>query len=200
MLTLLFCAGSLAFASENVYLASSQDGTPLFSNHPNNQNAVVFLRESPAPPAMTRKDFPNARKQKREQLIPLIRQTAEAHSIDPALLAALIDVESGFEPNAISPKGAMGLMQLIPKTALQYGLAEPYNPVRNLDAGTRYLKDLLAQHDGNLALALAAYNAGQGSVGRYQKRIPPYGETLLYVPRVLAKMGEYQAVFVEGYQ
>lgn len=187
-------------ATEKVYLTPAADGIPRFSNYPIGDNPIVFLRDPVAPIAIARKGVPDTRQQKREHLIPLIRQTAEIHSMDPALLAALIDVESGFDPTAVSPKGAMGLMQLIPKTASQYRLAEPYNPVQNLDAGTRYLKDLLALHDGNIALAIAAYNAGQGSVSHYKRRIPPYGETLLYVPRVLSKLREYQTIFVERNQ
>lgn len=191
---------SPALANEIVYLAYSQDGVPHFSNYPIGDNPIAFLREPPVPLAIARRGVSDTRKQKRDQLIPLIRQTAEIHSMDPALLTALIDVESGFEPTAVSPKGAIGLMQLIPKTASQYGLSEPYDPIRNLDAGTRYLKDLLALHNGNVALAIAAYNAGQGSVSRHKRRIPPYDETLLYVPRVLSKFREYQAIFVERYQ
>lgn len=187
-------------ATEKVYLTPSADGVPCFSNYPIGNNPTVFLHDQVTPKAIASRKFPDTHRRKRDQLIPIIRQTAEAHSIDPALLTALVDVESGFEPTAISSKGAMGLMQLIPKTASQYGLAEPYDPARNLDAGTRYLKDLLALHDGNVALAIAAYNAGQGSVSRYKRRIPPYDETLLYVPRVLSKFREYQAIFVERYR
>jgi len=187
-------------ASETVYLMPSVDGVPGFSNYPIGDNPSIFLRDPVIPKTMARMDVSKARQQKKELLIPLIRQTAEGHALDPALLAALVDVESSFNPAAVSPNGAMGLMQLIPKTALLYGLADPYDPARNLDAGTRYLKDLLALHDGNVALAIAAYNAGQGSVSRYKRRIPPYDETLLYVPRVLSKFKEYQAIFVERYQ
>lgn len=192
--------GNLLMASETVYLMPSADGVPRFSNYPIGDNPTIFLRDPVIPKTMARMDVSKAHQQKRELLIPLIRQTAESHAMDPALLAALVDVESSFNPAAVSPKGAMGLMQLIPKTASQYGLAEPYDPARNLDAGTRYLKDLLALHDGNIALAIAAYNAGQGSVSRYKRRIPPYDETLLYVPHVLSKLKEYRAIFVERYQ
>lgn len=186
-----------SIASDSIYLSYSQDGVPFFSNSANDNNAAIFLRDSVTPKSGERQGFSSARNRSKEQLIPIIHQAALAHSMDPALVAALIDVESGFQVTAISHKGAKGLMQLIPQTAAQYGLSEPYDPIRNIDAGTRHLKDLLVIHNGNVTLAIAAYNAGQGSVSRYKRRIPPYGETLLYVPRVLAKLREYQAVFAE---
>jgi soluble lytic murein transglycosylase-like protein len=102
---------------------------------------------------------------------------------------SLIDVESRFDPQAISPKGARGLMQLLPATAARYGmhaLTELHDPQRNIDLGVRHLKDLLQSNQDNWALALAAYNAGNGAVQRGQ-RIPAYRETMLYVPAVLVR-------------
>lgn len=198
--TLLLCMTSLSIADGNVYLAYTQDGTPRFSNFSDEKHPSVFIQGTPVSMATAMTMEGRVRAQKRDQLLPLIRQMAEIHSIDPALLTAVIDVESGFNTTATSPKGAMGLMQLVPKTAAQYGLSTPYNPAQNLDAGTRYLKNLLDLHDGNIALAIAAYNAGQGSVSRQKRRIPPYGETLLYVPRVLAKQREYESIFKENFQ
>lgn len=106
------------------------------------------------------------------------------------MVEAVVAVESSLNPAAVSPKGAQGAMQLMPATAARYGLNGPgawRDPERNIDAGVRHLKDLLSQHGGNVALALAAYNAGAGAVARHQGRIPPYRETMLYVPAVLAK-------------
>lgn len=198
---LLICSlGIVATASDNVYLTYSPDGVPIFSNTSDNKNSSLVIRDSASPRRLEKKPAFADRTQRREQFIPIIRQVAYVHSLDPALLAALIDVESGFEPTAMSPKGAMGLMQLIPMTASQYGLSEPYDPSKNIEAGTRFLRDLLFLHNGNIALALAAYNAGQGSVSRHKRRIPPYDETLLYVPRVMAKIAEYQSIFSESGQ
>lgn len=189
-----------SLADEPVYLAYSSEGIPLFSNQPIGRNSELFLREPTAISGTERKSLSRLQRQRRDEMIPIIRQIANIHSVDSALLTALIDVESGFEPRATSSKGAMGLMQLIPKTASQYGLVHPYDPTQNIDAGARYLKDLLTSHNGNVPLAIAAYNAGQGSISRYQRRIPPFNETLLYVPRVLAKIKEYQMIFADAPQ
>ena len=103
------------------------------------------------------------------------------HGVDPALVTAAIAVESAYRPNARSPKGAMGLMQLMPATASQYALVDPFDPTKNIEAGTRHLRSLLERYD--VDSALAAYNAGEGSVQRYGG-VPPYPETLRYVSKV----------------
>ncbi|MFJ2988648.1 lytic transglycosylase domain-containing protein [Collimonas sp. NPDC087041] len=121
-------------------------------------------------------------------LEPLIQEMAQRHTVDAALIRAVIDVESRFNPAAVSSKGAVGPMQLMPATASRYGVTDRTDIAQNLDAGVRYLKDLLLQHHGNVALALASYNAGEGTVARYGRRIPPYKETMLYVPAVLSSM------------
>jgi hypothetical protein len=113
---------------------------------------------------------------------PIIERAATRHDVDARIVKAVIQVESAFQPRARSRKGAMGLMQLMPKTARQYEARNPYDPASNIDAGTRYLKRLLAEFD--LPLALAAYNAGEGAVRRFGG-IPPYAETQAYVTRIL---------------
>jgi soluble lytic murein transglycosylase-like protein len=120
---------------------------------------------------------------------PLVDTVARLHNVDGDLVMALIEIESGFNPQAISPKGARGLMQLMPATASRYGMRdakELLDPARNLDIGIRHLKDLLAAHNGQWALAMASYNAGQHAVAKYGQRIPRYNETMLYVPAVLS--------------
>ena len=97
----------------------------------------------------------------------------------------MITVESGYNAKARSPKGAAGLMQLMPDTAKRYDVANIWDPRENVRGGARYLRDLLAQFNNNLALALAAYNAGEGAVAQYGNKIPPFAETIAYVPRVL---------------
>lgn len=114
-----------------------------------------------------------------------IQRAARRAAIDPLLVHAVIAVESGYDAGARSPKGALGLMQVMPQTALRYGVRDPaHSADANLGVGTRYLSDLLTLFDGNLDLALAAYNAGERAVIRHGDRIPPYGETQRYVEAV----------------
>ena len=115
---------------------------------------------------------------------PLVLATARRHGVDPALVRAVITVESAWNPAARSPKGAAGLMQLMPVTAARYGVLDPLDPAQNVDGGVRYLRDLLEHFGGDLPLALAAYNAGEGAVERHGRRIPPYKESERYVHRV----------------
>jgi soluble lytic murein transglycosylase-like protein len=115
----------------------------------------------------------------------LIEDEARSHGLDPVLLQALIRVESGFNPAAVSPKGAMGLMQLMPATAKRYGVGDALDPLQNIRGGTKYLKDLWQMFDQDIELVLAAYNAGENAVIRHGRRIPPYQETLDYVPKVM---------------
>jgi hypothetical protein len=116
-----------------------------------------------------------------------VEQAAKAAGVDPDLVHALIGVESAYRADAVSPKGAVGLMQLLPETALRYGVKEPSRVEDNLSAGTRHLGDLIATFGDRLDLALAAYNAGAGAVRKYGNRIPPYSETRNYVPAVLKR-------------
>ncbi|MBL8383994.1 MAG: lytic transglycosylase domain-containing protein [Burkholderiales bacterium] len=116
-----------------------------------------------------------------------IAAAAAASGVDAALIGAVVWAESRCNPRARSPKGAMGLMQLMPATARAYGVADAYDPAQNLRAGARYLRDLLALFNGDVALALAAYNAGPRSVVAARMAIPPYRETRAYVPAVLAR-------------
>ena len=111
---------------------------------------------------------------------------AQRHGLDPALVLAVVSVESAFQPAAVSHKGAQGLMQLMPGTARELGVTDALDPAQNLDGGTRYLRMLVAQYGGDLGKALAAYNAGPGAVKRH-RGIPPYRETRQYVDKVMKR-------------
>jgi soluble lytic murein transglycosylase-like protein len=114
----------------------------------------------------------------------LAAAAARRHGLDPELVMAVVSVESGFRPQAVSPKGAQGLMQLMPRTASSLGVADAFDPAQNLDGGTRHLGQLLTLYGGDLVRALAAYNAGEGAVDRHGG-VPPYRETRAYVKKVL---------------
>ena len=109
--------------------------------------------------------------------------------MEPSLVDSVIRVESNYNPNAISPKGAMGLMQLIPSTARRFGVNDTFHPAQNIEGGVKYLKYLMQLYNGDERLALAAYNAGEGAVAKY-KGIPPYAETQNYVYQVGKKLGQ----------
>ena len=113
----------------------------------------------------------------------LVREAAERHHVDPALVRAVIETESNWNAGAMSRKGAIGLMQLIPTTAQRFGATDAFNPKQNVEAGVRYLRTLLERYNGNLDLALAAYNAGEGAVDRAHG-VPSFRETRNYVQRV----------------
>jgi soluble lytic murein transglycosylase-like protein len=115
-----------------------------------------------------------------------IQRAAKATGLDAGLIHAVVRAESGYNPKAVSPKGAGGLMQLMPATAKRYGVQDRFDPEQNLMGGSRYLKDLLILFNNDLKLAIAAYNAGEGAVMRYGNKIPPFAETQNYVPKVLA--------------
>jgi len=113
----------------------------------------------------------------------LAGRIARLHAVDEGLVRAVIEVESRFDAFAVSPRGAMGLMQLMPKTAQRFAVSNPFDPVENIDGGVRYLKELLGRYEGRIPLALAAYNAGEEAVDRH-RGIPPYRETRQYVTRI----------------
>lgn len=119
-----------------------------------------------------------------EQIDGYVTDAAKRHGLDPLLIYSVMHQESSFKSGAISPKGARGLMQLMPGTAARFGVTNIFDPKQNIEGGSRYMKFLLDRFDGDLSLALAGYNAGEGAVEKYGWRIPPYAETQEYVRRI----------------
>jgi len=126
-----------------------------------------------------------------------IREISARHGVDATLVESVIRAESAFNPTAVSRTGARGLMQLMPKTAVMLGVRDSFNPRENIDGGVRHLRYLLDRYPGNVALAVAAYNAGEGAVDSY-RGIPPYAETQQYVQRVLNGGGGGGGVWTGG--
>ena len=143
-----------------------------------------------APEGNAREPGPGlARKARYDRVVDEISRT---YGLESALLHAVISVESRYNPKAVSRKGAAGLMQLMRGTAKRYGVADTFDPVQNLGGGAKCLRDLLNLFDSDMSLALAAFNAGEHAVMKHGKRIPPYRETLRYVPRVLDYYQRYR--------
>ena len=126
-----------------------------------------------------------------------VRAAAERSGVDDAWLRAIAHAESGFDPHALSPKGAQGLMQLMPAVARVYGVADPYSPSQSIDGAARHLRMLKRRYGGDLALVAAAYNAGTGAVERYHG-VPPYAETQAYVDKVQALYARYRSALRQG--
>lgn len=167
-------------AAADVYKYVDENGQVYYTDKPRHSGYRLLIRTPKSP---VDRDFLPSFPQK-TQLLPAIEAVAQKYRLDPKLLHAVIRAESAYNPHAISPKGAVGLMQLMPETAARYGIYDRYDLFKNLEAGARYLRDLLLTF-GDIRLAVAAYNAGEGAVRKYGNRIPPYLETREYVARVL---------------
>ncbi len=129
----------------------------------------------------------------RQQIRDAVASAAAQTAIEPALLHAVIRVESNYNPKTLSPRGAQGLMQLMPSTARRFNVTNPYDPAQNVLAGAQYLRELHVLFNGNMPLILAAYNAGPRAVSKHHMRIPPFIETRLYVPKVLSVYRQLRA-------
>jgi soluble lytic murein transglycosylase-like protein len=184
----LCLAGLPRPAQAQIYSWKDANGVLTVSNRPQ----VGGIRVTPA--AVTaRVGIPAAQVTSGSSYDPLIRQHASWQNIRAELVRAVIQVESAFNPRAVSPKGAMGLMQLMPATAARFGVIDPFNPAENIRAGVHYLRTLLDKYNDNEQLALAAYNAGPRAVDKYGSKIPPYKETQRYVQRITNLNGARQA-------
>lgn len=170
-----------AAADAQIYAWRDANGTLVLSDRKLDASATTYAVPEAAGVRSTR---PAAPRKVRERFEPLIQEHATRHALRPDLVRAVIQVESGFNPRARSAKGAMGLMQLMPATARELGVDDPYDPADNIRGGTAYLRQLIDRYDGDEELALAAYNAGAGAVDRYGRAVPPYRETRDYVKKV----------------
>ena len=181
----LLCA---SVAEANIYSFKDENGVTHFTNMPHLDKRYRLVYRIPTSGQMR----PNAwsptgpSSVEISRLIPIINDAARINGVDPRLIHAVIRAESGYNANAVSSKGAIGLMQLIPATAQRYGVQDIYDPHQNVSGGVRYLRDLLNMFNGNLELAIAGYNAGENAVLRAGNRIPPYPETRAYVPKVMS--------------
>ncbi|WP_345533001.1 lytic transglycosylase domain-containing protein [Viridibacterium curvum] len=192
-LACLLLAGALLIGSPltragNIYTFVDEHGTTHFTDRKDDPRARLYWRDPNGPKGIEQTRQFDVLRRPPDWLMPHIETAANAHRIEPALLAALIAVESRYNPKARSPKGAMGLTQLMPQTAQRFGVRNAYDVQQNLHGGARYLAWLLDTFDNDVQLALAGFNAGEGAVMKHGRRIPPYAETQYYVPAVLAQL------------
>ncbi len=192
---LLVSALSAGIAHADIFRYVDADGAVHFTNVPNDSRYKVYLKEKKKPDPVTdtlaseiRHYDPKARARYAKH----IQDAARTNKLEPALIHAVISAESGYNPFARSPKGAAGLMQLMPATAKRYGVTNRLDPAQNIQGGARYLRDLVRMFNNDLHLAVAAYNAGENAVVKYGNRIPPYSETMTYVPRVMTYYKKYR--------
>ena len=176
-------------AESQVLQLDESDGTVHLTNAPTDPRyrrlGIAPPRPSPAPPVVVASLMPVRTP---PSIGAQIRDAAERHGLSEQLVTAVIRVESGFNPRAVSPKGAQGLMQLMPATASQLGVRNVFDVAENIDGGVRHLRGLIERFDNNIPLALAAYNAGERAVQQHGG-IPPYPETEQYVARILGIVG-----------
>ncbi|MDP1633862.1 MAG: lytic transglycosylase domain-containing protein [Gallionellaceae bacterium] len=173
-------------ARADIYAYTDASGVVHFSNIRGNKNDRLVVaaqrRENRLEPSHGQIQ---ARQAGKDRFAPLVEDAARTYKVDVALLHAVISAESGYNPAAVSHKGAVGLMQLMPETARRYGVENSFDPVQNIQGGTRYLSYLLQLFDNDIELTLAAYNAGENAVIRHGNNVPPFRETLAYVSRVM---------------
>jgi soluble lytic murein transglycosylase-like protein len=195
LLVVATLAASPLPAAAQIYIQTDPSGRQVWSDREINQPTAVYA--VPGTP-QSFSTTPVADATRVSEFDSLIVQHAARHALRPELVRAVIQVESGFNPRAVSPKGAMGLMQLMPATARELGVRDAYDPGQNISGGTAYLRQLLDRYDGNEELALAAYNAGSGAVDRSGGRVPAYRETRDYVRKVNSAAGRRPATSLAG--
>jgi soluble lytic murein transglycosylase-like protein len=187
------CLGLVAAtpALAQIYAIRDENGVLTLSDKPLGEGARTYaVRGADTTVRATRSSGGGVRSSQWDDVIDF---RAREHGIRPDLVRAVIQVESAFNPRARSHKGAMGLMQLMPGTAAEYGVTNAYDPVQNIRAGVAYLKSLLVRFGNDVSLALAAYNAGPRAVEKYGRAVPPYKETRDYVSKIRANAGSAAA-------
>jgi soluble lytic murein transglycosylase-like protein len=184
VLLVAVCLAAAAPAHAQIYSWRDAKGNLVLSNHARAGGASTFIPSYPVPQADHVRATRFATAERGRLYDDLIAEHARANGVRTDLVKAVVQVESAFNPYAKSPKGAMGLMQLMPATAQQFGVRNPYNPVENVKAGVAYLRQLLDRYQNNEELALAAYNAGPGAVDKHGQTVPPYSETRSYVAHI----------------
>jgi len=204
---LVLLAAAAAPCHADIYAFLDEQGVAHFADYPLDSRYQLYMKTkppeervsvemTPGEPTAISDGTPSGRTlplQAGKRYAEMITKVAREAKVEPALLHAVIAVESAYNPQAKSAKGATGLMQLMPDTAKRYGVTDLLNPLENLRGGARYLRDLLAMFNNNLKLVLAAYNAGEGAVIRSGNAIPNYPETRAYVPRVLQHYELYRS-------
>ncbi len=191
LLAFATCSG---IAHADIYRLVDANGVTVYTNIPPVGRYQRIFTERPDPVSQEPRDGGRGHiGEKRPRYTSTIQEAAQANNVEPALIHAVIAAESGYDSTARSSKGAVGLMQLMPETARRYSVTNRLDPAQNIHGGARYLSDLLRMFDNDLRLAVAAYNAGEQAVVKYGNRIPPYPETVAYVPRVMAHYRKYRA-------
>ena len=184
--------GNLGVFSGTLYEWQAPDGSMVYTTRrlPGATPYLKFTVETPkGSPA--HEGLGKVGKPRLDMHATVFRKAAKARKVDDAFLRAIAHAESGFDQKAVSPKGAQGLMQLMPDVQGDYGVTDPFDPAQSIDAAARHLRGLLARYKGNYALAAAAYNAGIGTVTKYDG-VPPYAETIAYVAKVQALHARYR--------
>ncbi len=173
----------------DIYRYVDVDGVIHYSNTQPDEKFTLYLREGPkAGPRAAASSIPTE-----NWMTGYVDRVSRANDLPPALVRAIITAESNGQRKAVSPKGAKGVMQLMPFTSKRMRVADPFDPIQNIEGGIRYLKELLVSFEGNLINTVAAYNAGPAAVRKYGG-VPPYQETRLYVRRVMDLYKQYSAV------
>lgn len=188
LVALALCAlGQSAMA--DIFMFKDEKGVVHFTNIPSNDKRFRLVRReegtSPNTRAAGMPQFIMPTEEMIRRYSPIIATVSRNHGVDVALVHAVISAESGYNPGAVSRAGARGIMQLMPDTARRFGVRNIMDPSENIQGGVKYLRELLTMFNGNMELAVAAYNAGENAVIRHGHRIPPYTETAHYVPKVL---------------
>jgi hypothetical protein len=194
----LMAASTAVTVQADVYAWRDRDGRLVVSDRPGGpgtQTTTYSVRGNDAV-LSTR---PERAAHDRAGLHAIADRHAADHAVSPALVRAVIQAESAWNVRAVSVKGAQGLMQLMPATAIDLGVSDPFDPEQNIRGGVKYLRFLLDRYDGNFELALAAYNAGPGAVDRHGRKVPPYRETQAYVRKIVSvsevRMGPKKVIY-----